>query len=117
MKPLVQTIVEACDSKKANEIVALKLEGISAIADYFVICHGNSDKQSQAIAREVKEKVQEAGFEVKRFEGFDDARWILVDTGDVVVHVFTKDERGYYNLEKLWGDVPRLELDFLGEEV
>nr|CAD69015.1 YqeL protein [Bacillus megaterium] [Priestia megaterium DSM 319] len=88
------------------DIVALNMEGISLVADYFVICHGNSDKQVQAIAREIKEKAHEQGISVKRLEGFEQAKWVLVDLGDVVVHIFHKDERGYYNLERLWGDAP-----------
>ncbi|WAA10353.1 ribosome silencing factor [Fervidibacillus albus] len=96
--------VKAADDKKAENIVVLNMMGISLIADYFVICHGNSDRQVQAIADEIKERMNEEGFEVKRLEGYDEARWILVDLGDVVVHVFHRDERNYYNLEKLWGD-------------
>ncbi|HZG71775.1 MAG TPA: ribosome silencing factor [Chondromyces sp.] len=107
---LLKTVVEAVDDKKAENIVALDMQGISLIADYFVICHGNSDKQVQAIAREVKDKAEELGYTLKRMEGFDEARWILVDIGDVVVHVFHRDERLYYNLERLWGDAPSLDV-------
>jgi ribosome-associated protein len=103
---LLKTTVKAADDKRAENIVVLNMAGISLIADYFIICHGNSDKQVQAIAREIKEKVEEQGFEVKRIEGFDEAKWILIDLGDVVVHVFHRDERTYYNLERLWGDAP-----------
>ncbi|SFA95325.1 MULTISPECIES: ribosome silencing factor [unclassified Bacillus (in: firmicutes)] len=103
---LLKVAVKAADDKRAEDIVALNMQGVSLIADYFVICHGNSDKQVQAIAREIKEKSEENGFDVKRMEGFDEARWILVDIGDVVVHVFHHEERGYYNLERLWGDAP-----------
>jgi ribosome-associated protein len=105
-KTLLNTAVKAADDKRAEDIIALNMKGISLIADYFVICHGNSDKQVQAIAREIKEKAEETGQLVKRMEGFDEARWILVDLGDVVAHVFHKDERNYYNLERLWGDAP-----------
>ena len=104
---LVKLAVKAADDKRAEDIVALNMKGISLIADYFIICHGNSDKQVQAIAREMKEKVEENHFEVKRMEGFDEARWILIDMGDVVAHVFHRDERSYYNLERLWGDAPQ----------
>lgn len=103
---LLKVAVKAADDKRAEDIVALNMQGVSLIADYFVICHGNSDKQVQAIAREIKEKAEENGFDVRRMEGFDEARWILVDLGDVVVHVFHHEERGYYNLERLWGDAP-----------
>lgn len=103
---LLKIAVKAADDKRAEDILALNMQGISLIADYFIICHGNSDKQVQAIAREMKEKAQENGYEVKRMEGFDEARWILIDLGDVVAHVFHRDERSYYNLERLWGDAP-----------
>jgi len=111
VEKLLHTAVKAADDKKAENIIVLNMHGISLIADYFVICHGNSDKQVQAIAREIQEKVEEQGFNVKRIEGFDEARWILVDLGDVVVHVFHRDERGYYNLEKLWGDAPFVDVE------
>lgn len=103
---LLRIAVKAADDKRAEDIVALNLKGISLIADYFIICHGNSEKQVQAIAREVKEKAEENHFDVKRIEGFDEAKWILIDLGDVVIHIFHRDERNYYNLERLWGDAP-----------
>ncbi|CAN7313841.1 ribosome silencing factor [Rossellomorea sp. LjRoot5] len=101
---LVELAFKAADDKRAEDIVVLDMKGVSLIADYFLICHGNSDKQVQAIARELKDAAEEKGYTVKRLEGFDQARWILVDLGDVVAHVFHKEERGYYNLERLWGD-------------
>lgn len=105
-RQLLETSVKAADDKRAEDIVVLNMQGISLISDYFIICHGNSDKQVQAIAREMKEKAMENGYMVKRLEGFDEARWILLDLGDVVAHIFHKDERSYYNLERLWGDAP-----------
>ncbi|MFJ7974980.1 ribosome silencing factor [Peribacillus sp. JNUCC 23] len=105
-RELLITAATAADDKRAEDILALNMKGISLIADYFLICHGNSDKQVQAIAREMKQKAEENGVEVRRMEGFDEAKWILVDLGDVVAHVFHRDERGYYNLERLWGDAP-----------
>ncbi|WP_243386253.1 ribosome silencing factor [Bacillus kexueae] len=103
---VLHVVAKAADDKKAEEIIALNMQGISLMADYFVICHGNNDKQVQAIAREIKYQAEEKGLNVKRLEGFDEAKWILVDLGDVIAHVFHRDERGYYNLEKLWGDAP-----------
>ncbi len=105
-RELLVTAVKAADDKRAEDIVVLNMKGISLVADYFIICHGNSDKQVQAIAREMKEKVGESGYHINRMEGFDEARWVLVDLGDVIAHIFHKDERGYYNLERLWGDAP-----------
>ncbi|MEH7353228.1 ribosome silencing factor [Neobacillus drentensis] len=103
---LLKIAVKAADDKRAEDILALNMKGISLIADYFIICHGNSDKQVQAIAREMKEKAQEKGYDIKRIEGLDEARWVLIDLGDVVAHVFHREERSYYNLERLWGDAP-----------
>lgn len=105
-RELLSTTVKAADDKRAEDLIVLNMKGISLIADYFLICHGNSDKQVQAIAREIKEKAEEKGYPVKKMEGFDEAKWILVDLGDVVAHVFHRDERSYYNLERLWGDAP-----------
>ncbi|GMB07557.1 ribosome-associated protein [Thermolongibacillus altinsuensis] len=105
-RDILSVAVKAADEKKAENIVALNMQGISLVADYFMICHGNSEKQVQAIAREIKEKAEEHQIPVKRLEGFDEAKWILVDLGDVVAHVFHKDDREYYDLERLWGDAP-----------
>lgn len=103
---LLNLTVKAADDKRAEDIVVLDMNGISLIADYFLICHGNSDKQVQAIAREIKEKAEEIGYNVRKMEGFDEGKWVLIDLGDVIAHVFHRDERTYYNLERLWGDAP-----------
>jgi len=107
---LLKTAVKAADDKRAENIIALNMQGISLIADYFIICHGNSEKQVQAIAREIREKAEELNYTVKRMEGFDEARWVLIDLGDVVAHVFHREERVYYNLERLWGDAPKVDI-------
>ena len=105
-RDLLFTSYRALDDKKAENIVVLNMKGISLIADYFIICHGNSEKQVQAIAREMKSAAEKTGLDVKRIEGFEEARWVLIDMGDVIAHVFHRDERSYYNLERLWGDAP-----------
>ncbi|MFQ3542704.1 ribosome silencing factor [Halobacillus rhizosphaerae] len=103
-KELVTLAAQACDEKRAEDIVVLDMSDVSLIADYFLICEGSNERQVQAIARELKAQAEKVGIEVKRMEGFDQARWVLVDLNDVVCHVFHKDERHYYNLERLWGD-------------
>lgn len=108
---LLNVVYKAADDKRAEDIIVLNMEGISLLADFFLICEGSSERQVQAIAREMVEKAREEGIDVKRVEGFDLGRWVLVDMGDVVAHVFHKDERGYYNLERLWGDAPQLNVD------
>ncbi|MEN3938207.1 ribosome silencing factor [Staphylococcus shinii] len=101
---LLKLAVEATENKKAEDIISLKMKGISDMTDYFVVCHGNNEKQVQSIARAVKDAANEAEIEVKRMEGFNEARWILIDLANVVVHIFHKDERDYYNIEKLYRD-------------
>ncbi|MBN2983256.1 MULTISPECIES: ribosome silencing factor [Cohnella] len=100
---LLQTVVAAAEEKKAHEVLALNLRGISLVSDFFVICHGNSDTQVQAISTEIRKQAEQLGCTV-RMEGLDTARWVLIDMGDVVAHVFHRDEREYYQLERLWSD-------------
>lgn len=106
---LLKAVLHAAEEKKANEIVALNLQGISLVADYFVICHGNSDTQVLSITTEIRKAAEMAGHRV-RIEGLDTARWVLVDMGDVVAHVFHRDEREYYHLERLWSDAKAVEI-------
>lgn len=106
---LMAVVADAVEDKKAMNVVILDLQGISLIADYFIICHGNSDLQVQSIASEVKKRAEENGVHIKGIEGFDSARWVLIDLGDVVVHVFHREEREYYNIERLWSDAKVVE--------
>ena len=110
VKTVLETAVKAVDDKKANNIVALDMRHVSLLADYLVIADAASNRQVQAIVTEVKEKIQEAGGEVKLIEGFQAADWVLVDLGDVIVHVFSTEQRDFYNLERLWHDAPYLDL-------
>ncbi|SUK81806.1 Iojap-related protein [Staphylococcus aureus] len=103
---LLAIAVDAIDNKKGEDTISLEMKGISDMTDYFVVAHGNNERQVQAIARAVKEVANEQNIEVKRMEGYNEARWILIDLADVVVHVFHKDERNYYNIEKLYQDAP-----------
>jgi len=108
-KELMNVIVDALEDKKAMDIVTLDLNPISLVTDYFIICHGNSDRQVQALADAVVESVEKAGERVRGLEGLETSRWILIDIGDVVVHVFHRDDREYYNLERLWADAQVVE--------
>lgn len=108
---IVELAAEACDDKRAEDIIALDMKDVSLVADYFLICHGNNERQVQAIARSIKEAVEENDITIKRLEGFKQARWVLVDIGEIVCHIFHKDERSYYNLERLWGDAARIPLN------
>lgn len=101
--------VHAAEDKKAHRSVILDIRGLSVIADYFVITTGNSEKQVQAIVTGVKDAMAEAGVDIRGIEGYEQGRWVLIDAGDVVIHVFHRDERDFYGLERLWGDAKRVE--------
>lgn len=107
---VLKIAVKAGDDKRAEDIMALDVRTISILADYFVVVHGNSEKQVEAIMNEVIDNAEAAHVEVKRVEGRDSAKWILIDLGDVVVHVFHYSERAFYNLEKLWSDAPLVDI-------
>lgn len=109
-KELLELVVSAADSKRAEDIVALDVQNVSLLADYFVIMQGSSERQVKAITEAIVEKVHEAGEDVKSVEGKDGANWILLDLGDVIVHVFKEETRQFYNLEKLWSDAPLVDL-------
>ncbi len=101
---------EAADDKKAFDILILDLRGITYITDYFVICSASNPTQVGAVSDSVDQKLGRAGVSPSHIEGKDGANWVLMDYGDVVVHVFDEQTRLYYNLEKLWGDAPRVPL-------
>ncbi|MFC7440664.1 ribosome silencing factor [Laceyella putida] len=107
---IAQLAATAAEEKKAQDVTVLDIRGLSVFADYFVVCHGNSQTQVQAIVNGIKEKVAELNLPLKGIEGYQDARWVLIDLGDVVVHVFHKDEREFYGLERLWGDAQQVQV-------
>jgi ribosome-associated protein len=99
----------AASSKKAIDPVVLEVGDVLAITDYFVITSGSNSRQVRTIAEEVERQISEAGGpKPLRTEGLDDLRWVLLDYGDFVVHVFLDEARHYYELERLWSDVPRV---------
>lgn len=110
VKALLETVVRAADDKRAEDIVALDMNGVSLLADYFVVASGNTERQVQAIVDEIDDKVEEAGGTVKSIEGKKGSKWILMDLGDVVVHVFTPEERANYKLEHFWQDAPEVDV-------
>ena len=108
---LAQVAASYAADKKAIDLVALDLRGVSGYTDFFVIASGGSDRQAKAIHDAVHEGLKkDHGLLPRRVEGTQEARWILMDYLDVVVHVFVPEVRDFYRLEQLWGDVPRLEL-------
>lgn len=105
-------IVKSCEDKKGIDIKVLDINGLSSIADYFVIVSGNSSSQVSALANEIEEKMGEAGYELNNQEGKNSMRWIILDYSDIIIHIFHKEEREYYNLERLWSD----ESNFIDKE-
>lgn len=103
-KQIVDIAHRAADDKKAKDITVLDISHISIICDYFLICTGRSTTQVQAVAENIEDQLKEEGVRPQRVEGFREGNWILLDYGDVVVHVFKEMEREFYNLERLWGD-------------
>ena len=97
-------IIHVVEEKKGRDAVLLNLQGISLVTDYFLIVTGNSSTQVKAIADNIEEKLPGLDLPILRIEGLPEAKWVLVDCGDIVIHVMTPDTRDFYNLERLWGD-------------
>ena len=106
--PLLDLVLQQLDDDQAQDIVTLDLEGKSSIADFMVIGSGRSTRQVAAMAQKLAEKVKQAGHGPVRLEGLPAADWVLIDAGDVVVHLFRPEVRSFYNLERMWafGDAP-----------
>lgn len=101
---IAQKISEVLTDKKAKDVKSIDIREVTIIADYFVICSGTSTTHIKALADEVEEKMKEMNVELLRKEGYNSARWILLDFNSVVVHVFHEEDREFYNLERLWSD-------------
>lgn len=108
---LAEIVAGLAAEKKATDTIALDLRGVSGFTDAFIVCTGNTDRQVKAIHDAVHFGLKkDHGLLPRRVEGLTEARWVLMDYWDIVVHVFTPEAREFYRLEQLWGDVPRIEL-------
>jgi len=103
--------VKAAVEKKAFDIVLLEMRKITSFTDYFLLCSGRSDRQVQAIAQSIEDELEKEGVRLLGQEGKTEGRWILMDYGDVVVHIFLEPIRAFYDLEGLWIDAPRVDLE------
>lgn len=103
----VKMSIKASREKKAEHIVVLDLRNVSSFTDYFVIMQGNSTRQNMAIYESIEQKLKKENIKPLSIEGRKNAEWILMDYGYFIIHIFSKEAREYYYLEKLWGDAPR----------
>jgi ribosome-associated protein len=110
-RELLRIAAAAADSKQAEDLVALDVSGPLPLTDIFLLASGRNERNVLAIASEIEDKLIEAGTKPLRREGRTEGRWVLIDFGDLVVHVFHDEERMYYSLERLWKDCPVLPLD------
>ena len=102
LDPKVKDICEVLYNKKAQDIVAIPVGEKTIVADWFIICSGSVPNQVRMLCDELEEKAKETGLEIIRKEGYDAGKWIVLDYGDILVHIFQQDERQYYNMEHLW---------------
>ena len=101
----MQKIIDILEDKKARGIVSIKVEKLTILADYFVICHGTSTTHIRTLADDIDKTLREAyGKECRQKEGYNSARWVLLDYGDVIVHIFHEEDRMFYDIERLWSD-------------
>ena len=103
-KNMARTAWHALDEKKGEDIRVINISQVSVIADYFIIANGSSNSQVNALVDNVEEKMHEAGFTLKQREGYGAETWVLLDYGDVIIHVFDRENRSFYNLERIWSD-------------
>lgn len=105
--------IEALEDKKAEDIRVIDISEVSVIADYFIIAGGNNRSQIQALCDSVEEKLGRAGTPVRQIEGYDAANWVLLDFGDVIVHIFDRENRLLYDLERIWRDGKQVDVKSL----
>ncbi|MCD8018331.1 MAG: ribosome silencing factor [Clostridiales bacterium] len=103
-KKMALLAIDALEDKKAADITIIDISEISILADYFIIADGNNRNQVQAMADSAEEALGRAGYEPKQIEGYQTANWILMDYKDIIVHVFSKEDRAFYDLERIWRD-------------
>ena len=109
-RTMIKNAVDALEDKKGEDIKIIDISEVSPIADYFILASGSNRSQVQAMVDSVEEKMHKAGFHLKQVEGYDGANWILMDFTDIVVHIFDRESRDFYDLERIWKDGKLIEL-------
>lgn len=112
-REMAKTACHALSEKKAEDLRIIEISEISPLADYFIIATGANANQIQAMVDAVDEDLTKAGHQVKQIEGNRNSSWILMDYGDIIVHIFSREDRLFYDLEKIWTDGKRMEVDDL----
>ena len=110
---ITKIAAKALDDKLANDIIVLETRDVTVLADYFIICTANNPPHIKNLSDEVERLLEEKGEPVLHHEGYRSGGWVLLDYGCVIVHLFTKENRQFYSLERLWGDAPQIDLDKL----
>ncbi len=108
---LMKTAVKCADDKKANDLKVLNITELTTLADYFVICHGNSSSQMSAIFDAIEEKLKSEGVYMNNAGSQDSSQWMLMDYGDVIVHIFNNESRDFYGIENLWADAENVNIE------
>lgn len=116
IKKMAGLAIEALEDKKAEDIHVIDISEVSVLADYFLIASGKNRNQLQALADEVEEKLGRAGYPMKQSEGYDSANWILLDFGDIIIHLFDQENRLFYDLERIWRDGKQIDPESLLSE-
>ena len=112
-KKMTLLAVEALEDKKAEDITIIDISEVSVLADYFIIADGNNKNQVQAMVDNVQEELFKAGYEMKQMEGYREGNWILLDFGDIIIHIFDKENRLFYDLERIWKDGKEVSIEEL----
>ena len=103
-KLMARLAYQALDDKKGEDIQVIDISQVSVLADYFIIANGNSESQVRALVDNVEEELSKAGYEMKQRAGYGSGNWVLMDFGEIIVHVFDKENRLFYDLERIWRD-------------
>lgn len=106
---MVKIAVKALEDKKGEDIKVIDIQGVSILADYFIIASGTNSSQVKAMADSVEDDLGKAGYECRQVEGYNTANWILLDYNDIIIHVFSKEDRLFYDLEKIWREGKQIE--------
>lgn len=115
-KEMARIAWQALEEKKAKDVRILDISAVSVLADYFLIANGSNRNQIQAMVDNVQEKLHEAGFDPRQVEGYQTANWVLLDYGDIIIHIFDEENRLFYDLERIWRDGALIQAEDLTTE-